>query len=315
MSQSKEKRLADEIINPMLRLVSFYEISNYYNYLPGRNKECFDYAWAFYYIKLCQIEKEITNNTELSQSEKNWLNVIRLDIKGIITNDDYHDTLIKHWCEGEPKLLTMTTRAELFSALLEEEAFDTIEKLGFGRDDLAIEAVRRELNYTEGNLRETLLLLNAFTWNVIKATEASFDRVKILSYISEYLDDTSHFTLSKQEEDEARFYASVVDIGEIRKEGDRRLYTLAKRLGKFEQVMEYDDDEVLRLQNEENFYTYHIIREADADYYLGVETSKVYWDNHRHGKYVQCYRKSESEGRYKTIAVEVRDGKLRVAQE
>ncbi len=314
MSQSKEKRLADEIINPMLRLVSFYETSNYYNYLPGRNKESFDYAWAFYYIKLCQIEQGIYNSTSLSMSEKSRLNVIRLDIKGLITSCDYHDTLIKHWCEGEPRLLMMTTRAELFSELLEEEAFDTIEKLGFGRDDLAIEAMKKELGYTEGDLGETLLLLNAFTWNVIKATEASFDRVKILSYISEYLDDTSHFTLSKQEEEKARFYASVVDIQEIRDEGDRRLYTLARNLGRFEQVLEFDD-EVLRLQNEENFYIYHIIREADADYYLGVETSKLYWDNHRHGKYVQCYRKSESEGLYQTIPVEVRDGKLRVVQE
>ena len=314
MKQNKEMKLVNDILNPMLRLVSFYETSNYYNYLPGRNKESFDYAWAFYYIKLCQIEKEIYNSAELSQSEKNRLKAIRLDIKGIIINDDYHDTLIKHWCEGEPRLLTMTTRAELLSELLEEEAFATIAKLGYDRNDLVIEAMKKELGYTEGDLGETLLLLNAFTWNVIKATEDSFDSVKILSYMSEYLDDISHFALSKQEEEEARFYASVVDIQEIREEGDRRLYTLARNLGRFEQVTEFDD-EVLRLQNEENFYIYHIIREADADYYLGVETSKLYWENHRHGKYVQCYRKSESEGLYQTIPVEVRDGKLRVVQE
>ncbi len=44
MKQNKEMKLANDILNPMLRLVSFYETSNYYNYLPGRKKECFDYA-------------------------------------------------------------------------------------------------------------------------------------------------------------------------------------------------------------------------------------------------------------------------------
>ncbi len=75
------------------------------------------------------------------------------------------------------------------------------------------------------------------------------------------------------------------------------------------------DDEVFRLQNEENFYTYHIIREADADYYLGVETAKLYWENHRHCNYVQCYRKSEAKSPYQPVPVEVRDGKLRVVWE
>ena len=155
----------------------------------------------------------------------------------------------------------MTTRAELFSELLEKEAFDTIVEFGFDRNDLAIEAMKKELDYSGEDLGETLLLLNAFTWNVIKATEKSFDSVKILSYMSQYLSETSHFMLSKKEEEEAIFYAGVVDIHEIRREAERRLDILEKILGKFEQVLEFDD-EVFRLQNEENFYTYHIIRES-----------------------------------------------------
>lgn len=57
--------------------------------------------------------------------------------------------------------------------------------------------------------------------------------------MSQYLSDTSHFMLSKKEEEEAIFYASVVDIHEIRREAERRLDILEKNLGKFEQVLEF----------------------------------------------------------------------------
>ena len=49
--------------------------------------------------------------------------------------------------------------------------------------------------------------------------------------MSQYLSDTSHFMLSEKEEEEAIFYASVVDIHEIRREAERRLDILEKNLG------------------------------------------------------------------------------------
>ncbi len=206
MINDTERRLSTEILNPILRLLGLYEISNFYNYLPGKDEDSYDCAWGLYYNKLNEIYEKIRMNTYLTKDLTKFLMNIYEDIELLISEEGGFDRLSKQW------------------------------------------------------------------------------------YMAEH-----------------------VDVEEINKEAELRLSVLEKKRGTFRRTKRFDE-EAKRLIDNEKFYTYHIIKEPDASYYLGVETSKLYWRNHRSDRFVQCYRVTCDTEVFKVVPVEVRDGELRICE-
>ena len=309
MSMSKEIRVANKILNPMLRLVSFYEISNYYNFLPGMGEESCDYAWAFYDVVLKGIKSNIYYDPDLSDTERKEVMALYNDIEDLIISDEYMDTLAVRWNKVEPRLMTMTSRAMLFSDLMEEGEYETILDMGFDKNDLMIDILRRSSKNYSDTFDETMLLIKAFIDMAAEALKA-YDRRTLLSALYEYMNDETNFLLSKEDVNNAKYYAGIIDIGELIDESVLRLDILRDNLGEFKIV--YDKKRINSLWNKENVYAYGIIRETDADFYMIVEPSKLYWRIHRGESVVQCYKVSADEKCFTHVPVEVRDGMLRV---
>ncbi len=309
MFNNTEKKLSSEILNPMLRLLASYEISNYYNYLPGMGKDSYDYAWGFYYNKLNEIHKKIRDNTYLSEVFTDFLMKTYEDLEHIISEEGGVDRLSKKWYVAEPKLMCFTSRAELFAGLKNEDAYDTIDKFDFDIHDVIIDRFREGL--LEDDLSETEMLMVALINMVAAAAETEMNTNKLISYMAHYINKELMLGLSQEELLQAKAIAEQVDIEEIQKEAEFRLSILENKRGAFRRTESFDD-EAKKLIDDERFYTYHIIREPDAAYYLGIEASKLYWKNHRSGRFVQCYRVAGDTETFKIMPVEVRDGELRI---
>ena len=309
--EEKEKRVVDRIIRPMFRLLCFYEISECYSYLPGIDDSA-DYAWAFYEATLKDLHKYIDSSKDLTEGERTKLLEIYSDIEGIIIDMDSIDTLISHWCAAEPRLVTMSNRARLYSGLKEEGAFDMMQKLGFDWEDFSIDILRSSVNQTQDSLIETKLLLNTYLKKVIDVL-GSFDPWSLLKAISNSLDYEQNCRLSTKEIRNAKQAAANIDYNEMREEGLYRLNLLREHFGEFE--LAYDERRIKSLQREKSVYAYGIISEENADYYLVVDPARLYWKLHRDSTFVQCYKEHATDSGFCHVPVEVREGKLRVVKE
>ena len=310
MVKNAEKNLVTKIIAPMMRLLSMNESSDHYWYLPGSGEESFKYAWAFYYQMLGSVEKEIADIKNAGPYLKESLMEVLNAVRHLISVESGLDELPLDWFDAEPKLLFYTSRAQLYSEIKGDADRQLMDALGFEWQDALLDRYRIEHMAKEDDFAETILLLNAFMKLVVRSVGVQLDAQKLMGYMAECLSNMQ-ICLSEDEIKAAKEYARNVDLCEIAEECDLRLKKIEKQHGSFIRMI-YTDDEVVRLKDEEDFYVYHVVKEKDATYYLGVEAAKLYWGNHRSDSFVQCYRKTVDGGSYEHMPVIVRNGELRV---
>ena len=307
--------LVNEVLAPLARILGMYEISDYYNYLPGCDKDSGNYVGGFYYSTFKSIKRNIRESPLLPKALKKELKKLTKEICAFVKSFSGIDALPRRWFSENPNLVFYTASTELYSELKKAGAYDTIREYGFSAMDEMIDRIRSDyLNNTE-DYDETQMLLMAYLNLVSDITAPFLDTKQLFAALSPAIRDMNLIP-TKDEITEAKNVVNSVSQKDLEKEARKRLHILKDNLGDFNvgslEALHHDK-KLCDLEKEESSYFYHVIYEGNTEYYLSVYPDKFYFTNGRHVHGANCLVSQNGSKEFRYVPLTVKEGQLRIA--